>query len=93
MKTKQSKYIIEITDTFAGEANYSWVKRFIVKASSIQGAITKLAKHQGDAGWRFKYGDNMTSKYKLTGACVCAFVDYLCEIGEEYELGYSAIEI
>jgi hypothetical protein len=90
---KQSNYVIEITDTFAGEANYSWVKRFIVKASSIQGAITKLAKYQGDTGWRLQYGDNMNAKYNLTGACVCAFVDYLCEIGDEYELGYSATVI
>jgi len=41
--TKQS-FFVEITDTFGGEANYSWVKRFIVRASTFRGAISKVSK-------------------------------------------------
>ena len=37
------KYYIEVTDTFGGEANYCWVKRFTVESSSFQGAIAKLS--------------------------------------------------
>ena len=58
-------YIVEITDTFGGEANYCWVKRFAVKAKTIQGAMTALAKYQGDKGWRVAYGDNMSARYHL----------------------------
>ena len=88
--TTKNQYVIEITDTFGGEANYSWVKRFKVKASSIRGAMTKLAKYQGDKGWRFYYGDNMFSRYNLSGACVCAFVEFY---DEGYTREYDLVEI
>jgi len=70
------KFLIEITDTYGGEANYSWVKRYIVRAKSIRGAITKLAKSQG-AGWRKDYDTGCAARYNLQGACVCCFVNYL----------------
>ena len=28
-------YFVEMTDTFGGEANYSWVNRFLVNAISV----------------------------------------------------------
>lgn len=66
---------IEITDTFGGEANYSWVKRYQVKASSFRGAITALAKQHG-AGWKLDYNAGDMARYNLKGAAVCAFVEY-----------------
>ena len=48
-------YFVEVTDTFAGEANYSWVTRLKVKAKTMRGAINKVAKHTG-LQWR-KEGD------------------------------------
>jgi len=42
---------IEITDTFGGEANYCWARRFTVKAKSIRGAVNKFAREHG-GGWR-----------------------------------------
>jgi hypothetical protein len=72
------KYHIEITDTFGGEANYSWKKDFIVSAKSPRGAITKLAKSQG-SGWRKHWDSGDTVRYNLAGACICAFVAYLPE--------------
>jgi hypothetical protein len=68
-------YKIEVTDTFAGEANYCWVNRYTVKAKSIQGAVSKLAREIG-AGWRVAYGDNMSARYNLKGACVCMFIEF-----------------
>jgi len=73
---KQSTFHIAITDTFGGEANYTWKREYRIKASSPRGAITQLAKSQG-AGWRKVYGDFDTSRYDLDGACVCAFVSYV----------------
>lgn len=73
-------YYVEITDTFGGESNYSWVKYFMVKAKSYTQAITKVAK---ETGWRFRksadFGDQCN--YKGKGACVIAFVseaDEMC---------------
>lgn len=73
-----NQYHIEITDTFGGEANYCWKKEYLVKANTVRGAITKLAKSQG-GGWRKDWGDSDTTRYNLKGACVCAFVMYLPE--------------
>ena len=38
---------IELTDTFAGEANYSWVKRAQIKAKNFRGAIIKAKREFG----------------------------------------------
>lgn len=69
-------YRIEVTDTFGGEANYSWVRRYTVQANCTLGAIRKLGALY-DTGWRKDHGDNMFSCYRLAGACVIAFVE--CE--------------
>ena len=37
-------YKIEITDTFGGEANYSWVRRYEIAANTMKGAMQKLAR-------------------------------------------------
>jgi hypothetical protein len=77
MKDKKMKrfFRIELTDTFGGEANYSWVTRHKVKASTIQGAITKLAK---DSGLSFRkvydFGDSV--RYNSKSGAICAFVEY-----------------
>ena len=36
---------IEVTDTFGGEANYCWVKRFKVTAKSELGAAWQFASN------------------------------------------------
>jgi len=66
-------FYIEVTDTFGGEANYCWVNRFKVSASSILGAIRKVSK---ETGWSFRqeYDCGDMVRYKAQGACVCAFV-------------------
>ena len=66
---------IEITDTFGGEANYSWVKRYTVKANTMRGAVNHIAREHG-AGWRKEYDFGDEARYNLRGACVCMFVSY-----------------
>lgn len=67
-------YRIEITDTFGGEANYCWVRRYSIDAASERGAIQKLAKQYG-AGWRKVWDDGETSRYDLRGSCICLFIE------------------
>jgi hypothetical protein len=67
-------YKIEITDTFGGEANYSWVKRLEVKAKSMQGAISKASRHFGYKGFGSDCICGDYASYKLSGACIIAFV-------------------
>lgn len=67
-------YKIEITDTFGGEANYSWVRRYFVAANSERGAVQIIARVHG-AGWRMDY----PGRYKMVGQCICMFVDEIEE--------------
>ena len=69
-------YHIEITDTFGGDANYSWKKDYLVKAASFRGAVAKLARSHG-GGWRKDWNTGDTARYNLSGACICAFISYL----------------
>lgn len=71
----QHLFFVEVTDTYGGEANYCWVKRFKVKAKSFQGAITKVARETGlsfrvDGSW----GD--LARYNARNAAICAFVSH-----------------
>jgi hypothetical protein len=69
------KFTIEITDTFGGEVNYSWVRRYECTAKSMRGAIIWLARNYG-AGWckEIECGDYV--QYKMRGACIVAFINY-----------------
>ena len=59
---KQNLYFIEETDTFCGEANYSYVERYIVKASTTRGALRKVASK----GWRMVHDGRADSASGLT---------------------------
>jgi hypothetical protein len=71
--TTQKKYFVEVTDTFGGEANYAWVNRYLVHATTMRGAMWKVGRH---TGYRFRMGPDVgdMTRYKARGALVCAFV-------------------
>ena len=67
-------YFVEITDTFGGEANYSWVKRLKVTANTVRGAVNKVSRDSGMA-WRCagNYGDTM--RYNSQSGATCFFIE------------------
>lgn len=71
----KTQFQVEITDTFGGESNYSWVKRYTVHANSFMGAMRIAARDFGGE-WRKEsdYGD--MARYNMKNACICAFVTY-----------------
>lgn len=73
---------VEVTDTFSGEANYSWVRRYRVKAKTFIGAIRKVSR---DCGYSFRQSQDMgdCARYDVQGACVCAFVSEWYESHDE----------
>jgi len=73
---KLNTYHIEVTDTFGGEANYSWKREYMVRARTMRGAIQVLAR-KDIPGWSKVYGDFDNARYDLSGACVCCFVTYV----------------
>ena len=77
-------FFIEITDTFGGEANYSWVTRHIIKAKSERGAVCAFSRRSG-ISWRAVGCERYDSKSGAT----CAFIR---EYDPEYDNGYSRLE-
>ena len=65
---------IEVTDTFGGEANYSWVTRHTVTAKSRLGAVQKFSRVSG-IQWRkvSDYGD--TARYDSKSGATCFFIE------------------
>jgi hypothetical protein len=69
-----TNYHIEITDTYGGEANYSWVTRYTILANSTHGALCKLAKQYG-SGWRLDFDTGGVARYNLKNAAICLFIN------------------
>ena len=68
---KQDLYFVEETDTFGGEANYGYVNRYIVKASTERDALRKVASK----GWRQRVCRRADSESGLT----CWSVEWIDE--------------
>ena len=62
-------YFIEVTDTFGGEANYSWATRHVIKAESLKGAVNALSRRSG-ISWR---SDGF--RYLSKSGATCAFIE------------------
>jgi hypothetical protein len=75
-------YNIEITDTFGGESNYSWVKRGTTTAKTRRGIIKAVKDLAGWTGWcRVKVayfsGDFIEIRPTTSsGVCQVAFVTF-----------------
>lgn len=81
----KSEFLVEFTDTFQGEANYCWVRRYKVYATSLKQALTLAKKAYFNVLPRHKlsdYGDMIRADF--TGMCVCAFVLYADEYTFEH---------
>jgi hypothetical protein len=74
MRANQSIFFVEVTDTYGDEANYSWVHRFKVHASTYRGAIRKVRKAMSlpNAKQVANYGDMV--RYNFVNTAICAFV-------------------
>jgi hypothetical protein len=74
----KNRYIVEMTDTFGGEANYCWVNRFIVTASTHRGAMRKVSRETRFAARCTMPGD--PERWDAVGACVCWFVEFATDL-------------
>jgi len=85
----KNHYFVEMTDTFGGEANYCWVNRFIVSASSERGAMRKVARETG-----FNVRSVGCDRWDAVGACVCYFVEWVdADQAKTLQDNYSGIEV
>ena len=65
-------FFVEITDTFGGDANYSWVTRHVIKAKTVRGCINKLSRRSG-LNWRNVGFDRYDSKSGATRAFISEY--------------------
>lgn len=63
-------FYIEVTDTFGGEANYSWVTRHIISGSAMRGAINRFARLSG-----MKWHNVGCGRYDSKSGATCFFID------------------
>lgn len=67
-------FFVEVTDTFGGEANYSWVTRHKVKAATIRGAVIRLNRDSG-LGFHKVIDMGDTVRYDSHTGDTCAFIE------------------
>ena len=89
----KNRYYIEMTDTFGGEANYCWVNRFIVSASTPRGAMRRVCARTGDRVQCVdQYNDPQT--WDSTIGCIRYFVEWIDDARmDELKINYIAIEV
>lgn len=69
---------IELTDTFAGEANYSWVHRMEIKDDDLSNRqiLKRVRNELGITGKLVKVIDTFDFlRYNLIGACACLHIE------------------
>ena len=71
----QSFFYVELTDTFAGEANFSWVQRFKVSAQTMRGAVWKISRETGGA-WRAAWDSGEMMRYDSKSHATCFFIEH-----------------
>jgi len=89
----KNHYFIEMTDTFGGEANYCWVNRFIVSASSHRGAMRRVTARTGDkVRCVDRYNEPQT--WDSTIGLIRYFVEWIDDARiDELKINYIAIEV
>lgn len=76
-QTPKPNFTAELTDTFGGEANYSWVKRFNVYTADVDDmadAIRQAKRHFGIGRTKRTIDSGDMVRLDVVGACVCLFV-------------------
>ena len=87
----KNRYIVKMTDTFGGEANYCWIHRFIVSASTPRGAMRKVSRETGFTARCTMPGD--PERWDAVGACVCFFVEFATDLMiQHYLQDYSNVK-
>lgn len=81
MKTEKTLFFAEITDTYGGEANYCWARRYKGYAKTELGFLRMVQREYGGE-WR---ANGLGSSYDARGSCIRMFIDdYVPEFHDDY---------
>ena len=73
-------YLIQVTDTFGDDLNFSWVERYIVNKDTIKKAVIAVSKYTGRKT-RLKWSIGQDSaRYDVIGACIAYDVQWLNDL-------------
>lgn len=64
-------YLFDVTDTFGGEPNYCWARRYAVCADSFTEAVRKVNKEEGYGRLRKVMTTGDFERWNVQGACIC----------------------
>ena len=76
-------FFIEVTDTYGGEANYSWVTRHVIRASTMRGAVNKFGRLSG-MQWHKEYGDVDCARYDSKSGATCYYIRHYDDLDDYY---------
>ena len=80
MKKNKGHWALEVTDTFGGEANYCWVRRWTLRGDlTVRGVVRALKADMGLTGGRAEvddWGDNITVRPPKSGPCIIGFASW-----------------
>lgn len=80
IKMKKEMFLIEVTDLFGGELNYSWVSRFLVHAKNETSAVSMVSRYKG-----YKVRKYCDGIYKSKKLCIGMCVEWVDSPPEFYE--------
>ena len=79
-KKNKGHWSLEVTDTFGGEANYCWARRWTARGDlTVRGVVRALKADMGLTGQRAEvddWGDNITVRPPKSGACIIGFATW-----------------
>lgn len=82
-------YFVEITDTYDGEANYSWVTRHCVRANSMRGAVRRIG-NVTSMSWHCVDRWSDTQRWDSKSGATCAFIsEWEDEHGDYSHVNYT----
>ena len=69
-KKQKERFYFHLTDTFGGETNYCWIKRYFVDAYSLHGALCVISRELG-----YNFSLYCTDIYHAKGACIALLLE------------------
>ena len=69
-KKQKERFYFHLTDTFGGETNYCWIRRYWVDAYSLHGALCIISRELG-YNFTLVYDD----LYHAKGACIALLLE------------------
>lgn len=76
-------FYIEVTDTFGGDANYSWVARHVIRAKTLKGAVQRFSRLSG-MSWHCVDDYFDSKRYDSASGATCYFIEEYDETLNNY---------